>query len=96
MSPILRNWGHFGRREVLIMARISYEKFLEVFNLIPHEPEFEFYFDHTKETYMLIKYEDKVSFQRCGYSDEMIAEEWSADHRGSGVTFYNSFEELYS
>ena len=79
------------------MAKISYEKFVEIFNLISYEPEFEFYFDHTKETYMLIRYKDKVSFQRCGYSDEMIKEYGlPGASRGSGEIFYNSFEELYA
>lgn len=77
------------------MAVISYEKFLEIFNLIPHHSECEFYLVDTKETYMLIKYEDNISFQRCGYSDEMIKNGWPADRRGSGEIFYKTFEELY-
>ena len=79
------------------MSKVSYEKFIEVFNVVPREPEFEFYFDHIKDSYMLIKYAHKVSFQRCGYSDEMIKEYGlPADSRGSGEVFYNSFEELYA
>ena len=77
------------------MAVISYEKFLEIFNLIPYHSECVFYFFDTKETYMLIKYEANISFQRCSYSDEMINNGWPADYRGSGEIFYKNFEELY-
>lgn len=65
------------------MPIISYEKFLEIFNL-PLYAEYEFYFSDTDETYMLIKYEDKISFQRCGYGNH-----------GSGEFYYQNFEELY-
>ena len=47
------------------------------------EPEFEIcFFDHAN-TYMIIKYDDHVSFQRCGVSD------------GSGEFDYSSLSELY-
>lgn len=33
------------------------------------ELEFEIYFHNVKESYMIIKYKDGVSFQRCGDTD---------------------------
>ena len=78
------------------MASISYEKFREIFDSLPAASEFEFYFDHTKETYMLIKYKDRVSFARCGYGDDMIANGLPVDYRGSEVFYYRDLEELYT
>ena len=57
--------------------------FSELFHLAPTGTEFEFYFNNTEESYMLIKYDDSVSFQRCGY------------YLGTDELFYTSFEELY-
>ena len=59
---------------------LSHNTFLSIFNQTPYAVEFEFYFSNTDETYMLIKFENSVSFARCG-SEEL---------------FYPSFEELYN
>ena len=48
---------------------ISFEDFVALFNSIKGEPEFEVYFRDIEETYMIIKYSDHVSFQRCGAGD---------------------------
>lgn len=77
------------------MPSIPYEKFIEIFNLIPYHSECEFYFSNIKETYMLIKYENNISFQRCGYSNEMLKNGCPAYYRGSGEIYYKNFEELY-
>ena len=76
------------------MDKITYEMFIDIFELLPNGSEFEFYFSHTKETYSLVKYENMVDFCRCGYSEEMIAAGWP-DWRGSEPEEFASFEELY-
>ena len=64
-------------------SMISYDEFAKMYETIPGEPEFEIcFFDHAN-TYMIIKYDDHVSFQRCGVSD------------GSGEFDYSSLSELY-
>ena len=45
---------------------ISIEEFKDIYNLIPGEPEFELWFDEDGPDYMIIKYADCVTFQRCG------------------------------
>ena len=62
---------------------ISFEEFTLLFDSIPGEPEFEILFRDTKKEYMIIKYDDHVSFQRCGAYD------------GSGEYNYPSLQELY-
>lgn len=66
---------------------ISYEKFKEIFNIIDskREPEMEFYFKNRKNTYMIIKYNDYVTFQRCGRFEEQ-----------SGEIKFKSLDELYN
>lgn len=54
-----------------------------MFNSIPGEPEFETFFRDSKNEYMIIKYDDHVSFQRCGV------------YNGSGEYDYPSLQELY-
>ena len=63
---------------------ITYGEFKKLFDVIPGEPEFELYFDHTENTYTIIKYDDRVTFQRCGYMT------------GSGEAEYNSLADLYA
>lgn len=55
---------------------ISYPKFKEIFDNIDsnREPEIEFYFKNRKNTYMIIKYNDYVTFQRCGIKAEQSGE----------------------
>ena len=62
---------------------ITYGEFKKLFDVIPGEPEFELYFDHTENTYMIIKYDNRVTFQRCGYKTGLDEAE------------YNSLADLY-
>ncbi|WP_026659249.1 hypothetical protein [Butyrivibrio sp. AC2005] len=48
---------------------IDYEAFKKLFCEISGEPEFEIIFRGIKNSYMIIKYDDHVSFQRCGTND---------------------------
>ncbi len=78
------------------MATISYQEFVKVFNILPLHSEIEFIFSNTQKTYMLIKYEDSVSFQRCGNSIETIREyNLDADSVCSGEVFYRKLKDLY-
>lgn len=61
---------------------ISYEEFKRIYNTIPGEPEFRIYLKNKE--YMIIKYEDYVTFQRCGTVD------------GSGEIKYSTLDELYN
>ena len=63
---------------------ITYKEFKKIFEAVPGEPEFEFYFYHNDVTYMIIKYDLEVTFQRCGYMT------------GSGEADYNSLADLYA
>lgn len=63
---------------------ITFDEFRELFQAIPGEPEFEIMFRDLKESYMIIKYSDHVSFQRCGMDT------------GSGEFDYQTLEELYN
>ena len=45
---------------------ISIDEFEKIYNLIPGEPEFELWFDEDGPSYMIIKYADCATFQRCG------------------------------
>ena len=53
---------------------ISYEKFKELYDAIPGEPEFEFYFNNTDDTYWIIKYANYVTFQKSSYDSENMKE----------------------
>ncbi len=78
------------------MATISYQEFVKVFNILPFHSEIKFVFSHTKKTYMLIKYEESISFQRCGNSIETIRKyNLDADSVCSREVFYKNLEELY-
>ncbi len=61
---------------------MDYEAFKKLYDCVPGEPEFEIIFRGIKKTYMIIKYDDHVSFQRCGTYD------------GSGEYEYSSLDEL--
>lgn len=63
---------------------ITFDEFQKIFQAIPGEPEFEIMFRDLGESYMIIKYSDHVSFQRCGMD------------AGSGEFDYHTLEELYS
>lgn len=53
---------------------ISYEAFHRIYNASEGEPEFTIWFLDRKEDYMIIKYSDGPTFQRCGYQDEASGE----------------------
>ena len=61
---------------------VSLDEFKELFKLVPSEPEFEICFEDKTSEYMIIKYDDCVTFQRCGYND------------GSGEIEYENLEQL--
>lgn len=63
---------------------VTIDEFQKIFQAIPGEPEFEIMFRDSEERYMIIKYSDHVSFQRCGMDT------------GSGEFDYRTLEELYS
>lgn len=62
---------------------ITYPAFKKIFDAHPGDPECEIYFKGTKTTYMIIKYDDYVTFQRCGVED------------GSGEFVYRDLDTLY-
>ena len=64
---------------------ISIEEFEEIYNLIPSKPEFELWLDEDGPSYMIIKYADSATFQRCGNG-----------LRGSGEFEYPSLDALLS
>ena len=55
---------------------ISYLKFKEIFDnmTFDREPEIEIYFKSRKNPYLIIKYEEFVTFQRCGLKEEQSGE----------------------
>lgn len=53
---------------------ISYSKFKEIFDKFNNHIEIEFFFNNRKNTYMIIKYNDYVTFQRCGIKEEQSGE----------------------
>ena len=63
---------------------IDFEKFKKLYESIPGEPEFEVCFNNTTDTYMIIKYPNEVSFQKC----------CDKEHRGEIIC--RSLDELYS
>ena len=74
---------------------ISFYDFKTLFMKIPISSEYEIYFEHISDTYAIIKYADNVSFQRCGYSNEMIKEHnLDTDYIGSDEFQFNSLDEL--
>ena len=61
---------------------ISKEEFLRIYHALGGEPEFSFLFAGTDPEYMVIKYADHATFQRCGRED------------GSGEVRFTTIEEL--
>lgn len=66
---------------------ITYLKFKELFEVlnVAREPEIEVYFHNRKYVYMIIKYKDYITFQRCGSKEEQ-----------SGEIKFSSLDELYN
>ncbi len=62
---------------------ITYQVFKKIFDAYNGEPECEIYFNETETTYMIIKYDNCVTFQRCGVED------------GSGEFEYRDLDTLY-
>lgn len=48
---------------------LSIEEFKKLYEALEGEPEFEFAFGGKDCAYMVIKYDDHASFQRCGYEN---------------------------
>lgn len=46
---------------------LSIEEFKRLYEALGGEPEFEFAFEGRDCAYMIIKYDNHASFQRCGY-----------------------------
>lgn len=63
---------------------INYESFKKIYNSISGEVEFEVCFNNTTDTYMIIKYPNEVSFQKC------------CDKENRGEIIYDSLDELYN
>ncbi len=66
------------------MRIVSYESFKKIYEAMPYEPEFCINFEDKNAEYMIIKYEDGPTFQRCGAKD------------GSGEVKFNSLDDLYN
>ena len=64
--------------------KISFDDFRKIYNQINGEPEFEITFNDKESEYMIIKYDDYVTFQRCGH-----------DNSGSGEIKYKSLDDMY-
>lgn len=64
---------------------ITYQKFKEIFDNIDtnSEPEIELFFNNRDNTYMIIKYNDFITFQRCGKDEQ------------SGEIKFSTLDELY-
>lgn len=62
---------------------ITYQVFKRIFDAYNGEPECEIYFNKTETTNMIIKYDNCVTFQRCGVED------------GSGEIEYRDLDTLY-
>ena len=62
---------------------ITYKDFKRIFDAYDGEPECEIYFNGTTTTYMIVKYDDNVTFQRCGVEN------------GSGEFEYPDLDTLY-
>ena len=62
---------------------LSFDQFRRIYDAIPGEPEFSICFDSDIK-YMIIKYQNEVSFQRCGNEKER-----------SGELFYPDLDALY-
>ena len=53
---------------------LSFEQFKIIYDAVRGEPEFEILFWGSDKEYMIIKYADGVSFQRCGFDEEQSGE----------------------
>lgn len=49
---------------------ITLSEFKMIYEIIPGETEFRLSFRGDNHDYMIVKYDDCVTFQRCGYEDE--------------------------
>ena len=67
-----------------MLVMISFEKFKKLYNSFSGEVEFEVCFNNTADTYMIIKYPNEVSFQKC----------CDKEHRGEKIC--KSLDELYN
>lgn len=72
------------------MEKFTYVEFKSIFDSMPFNSEYEFYFKGTDRTYSLVKYKDSVSICRCGYSIPYPSELFVTDLLAKG----SSVEEL--
>lgn len=63
---------------------ITIKEFSEIFNAAKGEPEYAILLENREGEYMIIKYKDCVTFQRCGIES------------GSGEVRFGSLDELLS
>ena len=63
---------------------VSYESFKKVFDILEGEPEIEVFFKNTNNTYMIIKYRDRVTIAKV------------ADELNRGEIKYKTLDELYN
>ena len=64
--------------------KADFDLFEKLFNKISGEPEISIYFVDNNNQYMIIKYNNYITFQRCGIDD------------GSGEIKYNNLQELFN
>lgn len=64
---------------------ITYEKFKEIFEKLREHQEISLYFNNREYTYMIIKLNEYITFQRCGNEEEQ-----------SGEIKFDSLDELYT
>lgn len=67
-----------------MLIMIDFKSFKKLYERIPGEHEFEMCFNNITDTYMIIKYQNDVSFQKC----------CDKEHRGEII--FGSLDELYS
>ena len=63
---------------------INYNDFKKLLYAISGEPECEIHFNNTDDTYIIIKYNDFVTFQKC------------SDEQDRGEFEYKTLDELYN
>ena len=73
------------RKRGFVVKTVTYEIFKKIYELFPGEPEFYICFEDKDYEYMIIKYADGPTFQRCGTNEEQ-----------SGEIKFKSLDELYN
>lgn len=76
---------------------ISFDKFIELFNLLSENEEMKIFFKNRKYEYMIIKYKDYVTFQRCGEHKEIkynSLEEFINNKMIDDIVFIDEFDNI--